>query len=103
MSRSQSPIRFLPKYGLRAFRAAKILAIPAALIFLRCGDSSGLVDPRRLEPAVRRVVLNGQVMKGRYRPRPHGQPGMEAAVALVSPQFDRSLQSEIEGCSVIGL
>ena len=45
MSRSQSSIRFLPKYGLRAFCPAKILAISAALIFLRCGDAPGLVDP----------------------------------------------------------
>jgi hypothetical protein len=76
MSRSQLSIRFLPKYGLRAFCAAKILAIPAALIFLRCGDAPGLVDPRFLEPAVRRVVLNGQVMK--------------LLLPLVSPRFARS-------------
>jgi hypothetical protein len=76
MSRSQSSIRFLRKYGLRAFCVAKILAIPAALSFLRCGDAAGLVDPRVLEPAVRRVVLNGQVSK--------------LQLLLVSPRFARS-------------
>jgi hypothetical protein len=63
MSRNQSSIRFLPKYALPAFCAAEILACPAALVCLRCGDSSGLVDPHFPEPAVRRIVLNGQVMK----------------------------------------
>jgi hypothetical protein len=76
MSRNQSSIRSLPECGLRTFCAAKIPATPAALIFPRCGDLSGLVDPRFLGPAVRRVVLNGQVMKLR--------------LPLVSPLFDRS-------------
>jgi hypothetical protein len=73
MSRNQSSIRSLPKYGLRAFCAATSLAIPAA-------------HPRFLEPAVRRVVLNGQVMK--------------LPLSLVSTGH---LQSEIESGSVIGL
>jgi hypothetical protein len=72
-----------------AFCAAKILVIPAALIFLRGGDSSGLFDPRFLERAGRRVVFNGQVMK--------------LLLLLVSPRLIGHLQSEIESGSVIEL
>jgi hypothetical protein len=52
--------RFAPRLSTAcAFCAPEILTIPPALIFLRRGDASRLVDPRFLERAVRRVVLNG--------------------------------------------
>jgi hypothetical protein len=47
MSRSLLSIRFLLRYGLRVFHAAKILASPAARIFRSCA-APGLVDPRSL-------------------------------------------------------
>jgi hypothetical protein len=89
MSRSQSSIRFLPKYRLRAFCAAKILAIPATLIFLRSVTHQAWSILASLsQPYV------GLRSTGRSRSCCH---------LWCRPDLLGHLQSEIESGSVIGL
>jgi hypothetical protein len=108
MSRSQSSISFLPKHGSRAFCAAKILANPAALIFLRCADSSGLVvcfcgcpgtvvlsagsdglQPDAVRPFRPRLSLDGGGLSGRGSLRCRG------GLRCMEPTLERSGRQNI--------
>jgi hypothetical protein len=62
MSRSQSSIRFLPKYDSPAFSAAKILFTDERGLSLRWRGTDGLIDRPAVLPEAQGVDASGAVM-----------------------------------------